>query len=91
MTPLEALMDRLVRAGVSVTYDEFDSLPIEAQEALIAARAHERAEFASMIGTAMQGRAGAAWVMRGADGGDAWVEHHLQEAAERYFRKAASQ
>lgn len=86
MTP-EEFAQRLVKAGVVLDYDSFAEMPPEAQDAFIAAREQDRAEFAAMIGTAMQGERGAAWVMRKADGGAAWVGLHLERAMGKWMAR----
>lgn len=82
-------MDQLTRAGVRVTFEDFQSLPKEAKAALIvtneAKEERDRSELAVKIATALQGPSGLAWVEKDYDGGDAFVDLELTAALDRHF------
>lgn len=77
-------MEEVVRAGVTVTYAEYEELPREAKAALILAREQDRAELAAMIGRACSGQKGLREIMSRFDDGDALVELEIVAALERY-------
>lgn len=82
-------MREIVRAGVSVTFEEYSALPDEAKAALILARQEDRAEMAAMIAHAASGPQGLALVMKAIDGGDRLAQLECESAVARHFAKGA--
>ena len=87
---LREFFDRLVRAGVTITYEDWAGLDIPAKVALTQARENYRAEGAAMLATAMSGPVGAAWVMRNVDDGESFVGMHLEFAVDRHMERAGA-
>lgn len=87
---LREFFDTLVRSGVTITFDEWSGLDIASRAALLRAQENHRAENAAMLATAMSGPAGAAWVLRESDGGDAFVGMHLESAVQRHMERAGA-
>ena len=81
------VMDELVRAGVTITYEEYRDLPQEARAALILAREQDKAELAVMIAEACAGPTGFAGVMKKIDGGKTAAQMACDAAVQRHFAK----
>jgi hypothetical protein len=87
---LEEFFGKIIRSGVTVTFDEWSKLPKEGKAALLAANRAYRAETVAMLATALSGKEGLAWVMKEADGGDAFLDLKLDEAVERHMQKVGA-
>ena len=87
---LDRYFDALVRAGVTISFADWDSLDAEAKAALLRARQSYRAETVAMLATAMAGRDGAAWVLKDADGGDEFLNLRIDAAMDRYAEKVGA-